>query len=61
MPIFSRSAVRENAGFSWIDTSIFLFTCEKGLLEIGTLLPNNQRQHRTLHIQEEVLPNALCW
>jgi hypothetical protein len=24
------------------------------------LLPNNQRQHRTLHIQEDVLPYALC-
>ena len=29
--------------------------------EIGTLLPNNQRQHRTLHIHEDVLPYALCW
>jgi len=28
--------------------------------EIGILLPNNQRQHRTLHIQEDVLPYALC-
>ena len=27
--------------------------------EIGILLPNNQRQHRTLHIQEDVLPYAL--
>ena len=27
--------------------------------EIGTLLPNNQRQHRTLHIQKDVLPYAL--
>ena len=25
------------------------------------LLPNNQRQHRTLHIQEDVLPYALCY
>ena len=24
--------------------------------EIGILLPNNQRQHRTLHIQKDVLP-----
>jgi len=24
------------------------------------LLPNNQRQHRTLHIQKDVLPYALC-
>ena len=24
------------------------------------LLPNNQRQHRTLHIQEDVMPYALC-
>jgi len=28
--------------------------------EIGILLPNNQRQHRTLHIQKDVLPCALC-
>ena len=28
--------------------------------EIGILLPNNQRQHRTLHIQKDVLPYALC-
>jgi len=30
------------------------------LPEIGILLPNNQRQHRTLHIQKDVLPYALC-
>ena len=24
--------------------------------EIGILLPNNQRQHRTLHILKDVLP-----
>ena len=29
--------------------------------ENGILLPNNQRQHRTLHIQKNVLPYALCW
>jgi len=23
-------------------------------------LPNNQRQHRILHTQEDVLPDALC-
>jgi len=28
--------------------------------EIGILLTNNQRQHRTLHMQEDVLPCALC-
>ena len=28
--------------------------------EIGISLPNNQRQHRTLHIQKNVLPYALC-
>ena len=28
------------------------------LLEIGILFPNNQRQHRTLHIQKDVLPYA---
>ena len=26
----------------------------------GILLPNNQRQQRTLHIQEDVLPHAFC-
>ena len=28
--------------------------------EIGMLLPNNQRQQRTLHIQTDLLPYALC-
>ena len=28
--------------------------------EIGILLPNNQRQHRILRIQKDVLPYALC-
>ena len=28
--------------------------------DIGILLPNNQRQYRTLHIQKYVLPYALC-
>ena len=28
--------------------------------EIGILLPNNQRPHRTLHIQKDALPYALC-
>jgi len=28
--------------------------------EIGILLLNNQRQHRTLHIQKDVLPYAFC-
>jgi len=27
---------------------------------IGISLPKNQRQHRTLHIQTDVLPYALC-
>ena len=27
--------------------------------EIGILLPNNQRQHRTWHIQKDVLPYEL--
>ena len=29
-------------------------------LEIDILLPNNQIQHRTVHIQKDVLPYALC-
>ena len=28
--------------------------------EINISLPNNQRQHRTLHIQKDVLPFSLC-
>ena len=28
--------------------------------EIGILLPNSQRQHRTWHIQKDELPYALC-
>ena len=28
---------------------------------IGISSPNNQRQHRTLHIQKDVLPYALCY
>ena len=28
--------------------------------KIGISSPNNQRQHRTLHIQKDVLPCALC-
>jgi len=32
----------------------------RGKSEIGILLPNNQRHHRTLHIQKDVLPCALC-
>ena len=30
-------------------------------MEIDISLPNNQRQHRTLHIQKDVLPCALCY
>jgi hypothetical protein len=26
----------------------------------GSLLPNDQRQHRTVHIQKDALPYALC-
>ena len=29
--------------------------------DIDLCLPKNQRQHRNLHIQEDVLPYALCW
>jgi hypothetical protein len=28
--------------------------------EIGIVLPNSQRQHRTLHIQKDVPPCAFC-
>jgi len=30
------------------------------LREVGILLPNNQHQHRTMHIQKDMLPYALC-
>ena len=29
--------------------------------EMGNSLPNNQRRHRTLHVQTDVLPYALYW
>jgi hypothetical protein len=29
-------------------------------IEMSILLPNTQRQHRTLHIQKDVLQYALC-
>ena len=32
---------------------------DEAVREIGILFPNNQRQHRTLHIQKDVLPYAL--
>ena len=40
-------------------------TCDANLVklkygEIGILLPNKQRHNRTLHIQKDVLPCALC-
>jgi len=31
-----------------------------GCEEIGISLPNNHRQHRTVHIQKHLLPYALC-
>jgi len=41
----------------------WLFTisraCDCSHRDIGTLLPHNQRQHRTLHLQKDVLPCAL--
>ena len=40
--------------------SIMVCGNRTGTREIGILLPNNQRQHRTLHIQKDVLPYALC-
>jgi len=47
------SAAGEASGSRCIQCS-----CEGGR-KIGVLLPNNQRQHRTLHIQKDVLPYAL--
>ena len=31
------------------------------LRKIGIFMPSKQRQHCTLHIQEDVLPYALCY
>ena len=43
----------------WIEVAIFSSVCckapsQRTQREIGILLPNNQRQHRTLHIQKDV-------
>jgi len=44
-----------------VETGVAVSALGVGLQrEIGILLPNNKRQHRTLHIQEDVLPCALC-
>ena len=32
----------------------------RGVKEIDVLLLNHQRQHRTVHIEKDVLPYALC-
>jgi len=34
-------------------------SAQRGTQGLVFLLPNNQRQHRTLHIQKDVLPYAL--
>ena len=50
---------REDASpFEEIGSRILL---EGTYTEIGISLAKNQRQHRTLHIQKDVLPCALCW
>ena len=44
-------------------TSSFVFHLQlkvSGLREAGVLLPNNQRQHRTSHAPENVLPLRIC-
>ena len=42
------------------DAKAMVHTPLKKQSESGILLPNNQRQHRTLHTQKDVLPYALC-
>ena len=32
----------------------------KPFRDMGNLLPSNQRQHRSLHVEKDVLPYALC-
>jgi hypothetical protein len=52
-----RTAVAVRAGRSF--TCALLVRLRLGR-EIRLLSPNNQRQHRTLHIPKDVLPYALC-
>ena len=44
---------------SWAHTNL-LTSSEPRDREIVILSPNNQRQHRALHIQKDVLPYTLC-
>ena len=57
---FRITATNLDAGTSWQDLKDFARKVPPSGLEIGILLPNNQRQHRTLYIQKDVLPCALC-
>jgi hypothetical protein len=45
---------------SFLPKSTLVASTPKHALEIGVLLPNNERQHLTLHIQKDVMLYALC-
>ena len=55
---YLEKGIRSGMARGWSTVSLI----GSGLLEreTGMLLPNNQRQYRTLHIQKDVLPYALC-
>ena len=44
----------------WDETLVASTYLSREYRDIGILLPDNQRQHRTVHIQKDVLPYALC-
>ena len=47
----------------WCDEICYWSPAEKGgrAREIAILLQNDRRQHRTLHVQKEMLLFALCY
>jgi len=48
-----------NARKAFAKLSKLVWEAKREFSEIGIVLPNNQRQHRTLHIQKDVLLYAL--
>ena len=59
LPSFRPALVRYPCSVVHLQLNLAPYHCTD-YNEIGSLLPNNQRQHCTLHIQQDVLPNALC-
>jgi len=67
-PAVSGSAVppRNTESYGQFISRLFTPLCRVTSLrqrpgDIRILLPNNPRQHRTSHLQKDVLPYALCW